>query len=129
MASPLYARRIGNPDLGVNEVMSMNSKISSWMLTVPYYFQESANLPNATESLTLSRYRFFWRVRNFRMLLLWPILIRYTEKTHNIPNAREDEMDETARKLCLRYAHETITSIDEYLLSHISGALGDWYAL
>ncbi|KFZ09424.1 hypothetical protein V502_08758 [Pseudogymnoascus sp. VKM F-4520 (FW-2644)] len=129
MASPLYARRIGNPDLGVNEVMSMNSKISSWMLSIPHYFQESANLPNSTESLTLSRYRFFWRVRNFRMLLLWPILIHYTEKTHNIPNARDNEMDETARQLCLRYAHDTITSIDEYLLSRISGAFGDWYAL
>ncbi|OBT70469.1 hypothetical protein VE03_00270 [Pseudogymnoascus sp. 23342-1-I1] len=129
MASPLYARRIGNPDLGVDEVMSMNSKITSWMLTVPYYFQESANLPNSTESLTLSRYRFFWRVRNFRMLLLWPILIHYTEKTHYIPNATENEMDEAARQLCLRYAHDTITSIDEYLSSHISGAFGDWYAL
>ncbi|OBT39438.1 hypothetical protein VE00_09818 [Pseudogymnoascus sp. WSF 3629] len=129
MANPLYARRIGNPDLGVTEVMSMNSKISSWMLTLPYYFQESANLPNLTETLALSRYRLFWRVRNFRMLLLWPILIHYTEKTHNIPNARENEMDETARQLCLSYAHDTITSIDEYLLSNISGAFGDWYAL
>ncbi|OBT81143.1 hypothetical protein VE02_10106 [Pseudogymnoascus sp. 03VT05] len=129
MANPLYARRIGNPDLGVTEVMTMNSKISSWMLTLPYYYQENANLPNLTESLALSRYRFFWRIRNFRMLLLWPILIHYTEKTHNIPNARENEMDEMARQLCLSYAHDTITSIDEYLLSNISGAFGDWYAL
>ena len=129
MANPLYTRRIGNPDLGVSEVMSMNSKISSWMLTIPHYFQENANLPNPIESLTLARYRFFWRVRNFRMLLLWPILIHYTEKTHNVPNARDNERDEMARQLCLQYAHDQITSIDEYLLSHISGAFGDWYAL
>lgn len=129
IANPMYARRLGCPDLEVDEVLSMNSKLDSWMSTLPAYFQEGAPLESPSELLTMSRYRFFWRVRNFRMVLLWPVLINYTEKTHRAEEAKDTEKERSARQLCLKYAHDTITSIDEYFSSKFSSRLGDWYAL
>jgi hypothetical protein len=113
-----------------DEVLVMNAKMGAWLATVPSYFREDVPLDNPPEWLLLARYRILWRVRNFRIVLLCPELLRWAgARARGISTSETDTKSrQLCQDICLGYAHQTILSVTEYFSLNIFSPVCDWYA-
>lgn len=126
----MYSRRTSSTDIPADELLTLNTKITNWLTASSPYFQEEIQLDNPPEWLLTARYRVFWRVRNFRILMLCPVLLRWASE-----RARGTYLHETdtkalqlCRQLCLNYAHQNIASVAEYFSRNSFSPQVDWYA-
>jgi hypothetical protein len=129
--NPIYDRLISRPGLTVNDVLRLDSKIDEWMIELPSFFQEEDKTEWSQVWLRLARYRLFWRVRSHRISLFYPVLL---QRAHDHPvygnNApRPTDAEQSAFRSCLKYAHQTVVSVDEYFRTEALHVLGEWYAL
>ncbi|KAI0969164.1 fungal-specific transcription factor domain-containing protein [Xylaria arbuscula] len=124
--TPIYCRVISKPPPSANELLSMESRlIEPWLKSLPSHFSEG--------TITTIKYRHAhlvmkWRLRNFRIIMYRPFVIR---KALNARDRRYDESPEDLRAydICLNQAKETITSISNYVTDTKCNRLEAWYAL
>lgn len=96
--------------------------IEPWQATLPAYFSESAQVP---ARYALCQAVMSWRLRNLRILMYRPFVIRRALRRRPDP----DEASTKAYDCCLADAKSTIQIISEYWERQDHNRLAAWYAL
>ncbi|EAU30878.1 conserved hypothetical protein [Aspergillus terreus NIH2624] len=132
LTNSVYQRLISTPSLTPEETLSLQKPMEEWYNNLPDYFKTP---PPTSESdpFALVRNRLMWRDWNLRILLYRPILLRWasrrwTPTTGSSPD-HEDPLEADCRRLCLRNARLTLSSITDFVNNHICTRIGAWYML
>ncbi|KAL5358144.1 fungal-specific transcription factor domain-containing protein [Aspergillus floccosus] len=132
LTNSVYQRLISTPSLTPEETLSLQKPMEEWYNNLPDYFKTP---PPTSESdpFALVRNRLMWRDWNLRILLYRPILLRWasrrwTPTTGSSPD-HEDPLETDCRRLCLRNARLTLSSITDFVNNHICTRIGAWYML
>lgn len=111
------------------DALSMNTTLDNWVKGLPGYFQLGQDPQNLESWYIFARARLYWRLWNFKIILLRQILMRQVMKRHGefLPTSPLSEAERCSR-ICLEAAHLTITSIDDYLRHSEPTKLVLWYS-
>ncbi|KKK13877.1 hypothetical protein P175DRAFT_0435167 [Aspergillus ochraceoroseus IBT 24754] len=132
LTNSVYQRLISGPNPTAEETLSLQKPMEEWYNGLPDYFKQPIS-NNESDNFALVRNRLMWRDWNLRILLYRPILLRWASRrwTPNPNNHTEpeDPLEADCRKLCLRNARLTISSIADFVNNHLCTRLGAWYML
>jgi len=111
------------------DALLMNDILDNWANNLPGYFQLSQDPQNSEYWYLFARARLYWRLWNFKIILLRQILMRQVMKRHTetLPTAANSEAERCSR-ICIDAAHLTIASIDNYLRHSELSKLVLWYS-
>lgn len=132
LTNSVYQRLISTPSLTPEETLSLQKPMEEWYSNLPDYFKTP---PTTSESdpFALVRNRLMWRDWNLRILLYRPILLRWASRrwtpTTGSSIDQEDPLEADCRRLCLRNARLTLSSITDFVNHHICTRIGAWYML
>lgn len=94
---------------------------------MPSWYLEDAVVP---EKFRLSHRIMWWRVRNFRIIIYRPYVIRKALLARTKSHGKEDSADaETAYNRCLLEAKLTISTIEKFWSQNNHTRVGTWYTL
>lgn len=127
--NPIYNRLINHSRITGSETLQFDAQVSDWLQSLPNYFQEQSRPEFSFHWLIPARYRLSWRVRSLRILIFFPIFLRWVVDDNGENWANATEEDRVSLSTCLDYAHQNVSSIEGYFLSEPSNVMGDWYAL
>ncbi|KAH8426456.1 putative C6 transcription factor (Gal4) [Aspergillus melleus] len=131
LTNSVYQRLISSPSLTPEETLNLQKPMEEWYNGLPHYFKQPPPL-SESDPFALVRNRLLWRDWNLRILVYRPILLRWASRRWT-PNAstdyEEDPLEGDCRKLCLRNARLTISSITDFVNKHICTRIGAWYML
>ncbi|KAL6404585.1 Regulatory protein GAL4 [Ilyonectria robusta] len=118
-----YERIISKPFPSADELLRMDSTlIETWQAAIPAYFKEQTLVP---PRYALCQAVMSWRLRNLRIILYRPFVIRRALRRRADP----DEANSKAYDRCLADAKSSITMIAEYWAHHEHNRLAAWYGL
>lgn len=122
-AHECYEKIISRPFPSASALLRLDAKhIEPWQSSVPPYFSEQTAVP---PRYALSQAVMSWRVRNLRIIMYRPFVIRRALRRR----ADADEESGVAYTRCLAEAKATIEMIAEYWGRHEHNRLAAWYAL
>lgn len=126
---PIYDRLISRGPFSPGDALHFDAEIAVWENSLPPYFRESFQPVYSYHRFHASLYRLKWRTRSLRMLIFFPAFLHWAhpDKRGDWDRATDHEQQGVLR--CLDYAHQNVTSIQDYFLREPSDALGEWYAL
>lgn len=126
----LHHRLISRPDPSLQEILDFETTIDECGNCLPSYFQQDSTLIASHTAFLFSRYRLSWRIWNMKIMLLRPVLLRWSVKHKSGDSKTAEAQDEVyCRENCLQHARSTITSISEYMSLNIDSRLSTWYIL
>jgi transcriptional regulatory protein GAL4 len=126
----LHHRLISRPELSVQEILDLQRTIDEWEASLPSYFQPNSIAIQSHEAYMFARYRLSWRSWNLKIVLLRPVLLRWSAKQKSDqPNPPETAEELQCRQNCLQNARETIASISDFMSLNIGSRLSTWYML
>lgn len=127
----LADRLISRPGPSLGDILHLDNEIEACSQNLPAYYQHESSMIGLHSALLFSRHRHSWRVWNMKIMLLRPVLLRWSSKHRsgelNISSESQDEL--ACRQKCLQYARETINSITIYMSMCIDSRLSTWYIL
>lgn len=110
------------------DALLMNDILDNWANSLPGYFQLSQDPQNSEYWYLFARARLYWRLWNFKIILLRQILMRQVMKRYGEAlHAAASSEAERCSRICIDAAHLTITSIDNYLRHSEMSKLVLWY--
>lgn len=115
--------------VSAGDALLMNDILDNWANSLPGYFQLSQESQHFEYWYVFARARLYWRLWNFKIILLRQILMRQVMKGQGeqLSTASTSEADRCSR-ICMEAAHLTITSIDNYLRDSEFSKLVLWYS-
>ncbi|KAL4892926.1 fungal-specific transcription factor domain-containing protein [Aspergillus ambiguus] len=133
LTNSVYQRLISTPSLTPEETLSLQKPMEEWYNNLPDYFKTPPPTTSQADPFTLVRNRLMWRDWNLRVLLYRPILLRWASRrwtpTTGTSADLEDPLEAECRRLCLRNARLTLSSITDFVNHHICTRIGAWYML
>ncbi|RSL43494.1 hypothetical protein CEP54_015056 [Fusarium duplospermum] len=118
-----YEEVISRPFPTAEELLRLNSEhIEPWRVSIPAYFSEQAEVP---PRYALSQAVMSWRLRNLRIVMYRPFVIRRALKGR----AGSDEASNKAYCRCLSDAKSSIETISEYWHGQEHNRLAAWYSI
>lgn len=129
LTNSVYQRLISGPSLTPEETLGLQRPMEEWYNGLPDYFKQPPT--PISDAFALVRNRLMWRDWNLRILLYRPILLRWASRrwTPNSAPEPEDPLEADCRRLCLRNARLTISSIADFVNNHVCTRIGAWYML
>ncbi|KAH8589154.1 C6 transcription factor [Bisporella sp. PMI_857] len=126
----LYHRLISCPKPSIQEILGLQKTIDEWEDLLPSYFQPNSFAIQSHQAYVFARYRLSWRSWNLRIVLLRPILLRWSAKQKaEDSHVPETEEEANCRLACLQHARSTISSISNFMSLDINSRLSTWYML
>ncbi|GME37288.1 hypothetical protein GTA08_BOTSDO04204 [Neofusicoccum parvum] len=124
----IYSRVILAQFPSAGELLRLDDvHLGSWVTSMPSWYLEDAVVP---EKFRLSHRIMWWRVRNFRIIIYRPYVIRKALLARTKSHGREDSADaETAYNRCLLEAKLTISTIEKFWSQNSHTRVGTWYTL
>lgn len=118
-----YERIISKPFPSAEELLRMDTThIKTWQAAIPSFFCEQSTVP---PRYALSQAMMSWRLRNLRIILYRPFVIRRAlRRSEDAVQSFVDACD-----CCLADAKSTIEMIAEYWEHHEHNRLAAWYSL
>ncbi|RMJ13110.1 hypothetical protein BHE90_004907 [Fusarium euwallaceae] len=118
-----YEKIISRPFPTAEELLRLDSEhIEPWRVSIPAYFSEQVEVP---PRYALSQAVMSWRLRNLRIVMYRPFVIRRALKGR----AGSDEASNKAYCRCLGDAKSSIEMIAEYWRGQEHNRLSAWYSL
>ncbi|KAF4993318.1 hypothetical protein FDECE_13433 [Fusarium decemcellulare] len=118
-----YEKIISRPFPTAEELLRLDSEhIEPWRVSIPAYFSEQVKVP---PRYALSQAVMSWRLRNLRIVMYRPFVIRRALKGR----AGSDEASNKAYCRCLSDAKSSIEMIAEYWRGQEPNRLAAWYSL
>ncbi|OJK00737.1 hypothetical protein ASPACDRAFT_42227 [Aspergillus aculeatus ATCC 16872] len=130
LTNSVYQRLISGPSLTAEETLGLQKPMEEWYNGLPDYFKQPP-LP-VSDTFALVRNRMMWRDWNLRILLYRPVLLRWASRRwtqQHTASEPEDPFEVDCRKLCLRNARLSISSITDFVNNHVCTRIGAWYML
>ena len=131
----LHDRLISRPGLSLKEILELDTDIDEYSGQLPAYFHHEHILPGQPlgqhNTLLFSRNRYSWRVWNMKIMLLRPVVLRWSSKCKmgDFESGIDASEDLLCRLRCLQYAQDTIASISSHMSMCINSRLSTWYIL
>lgn len=128
----IYNRLISSPYPTVEELIYLDDTlISGWVKSLPHYYRDDDSVmmdPAYSQGHAIVR----WRLRNLRIIMFRPFLIRWSIKL-SLDESQRFETFSPAETLaidrCFKAAKESINSIVAYWRSCTHTRLAAWYIL
>lgn len=128
--NPLHHRLLSRPEPTLKEILNLQREFDEWENSLPSYFQPDSTLVKSHHAYVFARYRLSWRVWNLKIVLLRPVLLRWSVRQKSGQNSVTETEEETdCRQNCLKHAQATITSIADFMSQDIGSRLSTWYIL
>ncbi|EKG16843.1 hypothetical protein MPH_05946 [Macrophomina phaseolina MS6] len=123
----IYSRVILAPAPSAGELLRLDElHIGGWASSTPAWYQEDAEVP---EKFRLS-HRIMWgRVRNFRIIMYRPYVIRRALLARSKVPRKESPEVEVAYERCLLEAKLTISMVSKFWCESAPTRVGAWYML
>ncbi|GAB7348653.1 hypothetical protein MBLNU459_g7021t1 [Dothideomycetes sp. NU459] len=124
----IYTRVISANFPAAAELLELDDKhLGGWLEALPPWYTEEQNVP---AKFKFGHRNMFWRLRNFRIIMYRPFVIRSALRATQ-PHGNESQSPSEAEAInrCLQEADNTITSIREYWSDGPCNRLAAWYAL
>lgn len=123
----IYSRVISTRFPSATELLELDQKcLGGWLASLgPWYTEHAAIPPRFAQSHCI----LFNRLRNFRIIMYRPFVIRKALKSNGQGEASMKPDEERAVKICLEEARATIDSIQKYWTTKSRNRLAAWYAL
>lgn len=126
----LHHRLLSRPEPSLQDILSLQAEVDEWENSLPLYFRPNSPLIQSHQAYMFARYRLSWRVWNLKIVLLRPVLLRWSARQKSGDDqAPESDEEVTCRQDCLQHARETITSISDFMSRDIGTRLSTWYIL
>ena len=123
-------RLLSSPSLLAGEALDLNAVLTRWHATIPSYFRLDQPPASSSDWYLFARSRLWWKFWNLQITLTRPFLHQWVsrrfESQHNLDGDREEQ---ECKSLCTHGAHETITSIGDYIHQNKMSRVASWYAL
>lgn len=125
--NPIYNRLISKPSPTANEVLEMNKQIDNFADALPSYMRDLGR----DDGYMFTRFRLQWRYRNLQIIMFRPFILQrvLSEGGKPVPSLNSPE-EKVCRRLCLRAAHETIVSVQNFVHTCPQRtSIAVWYAV
>jgi transcriptional regulatory protein GAL4 len=124
----LYNRLISKPSPTAEEVLTLDKQIDEFIDELPMWFREH-QIPERTDSwLMFARYRLHWRYKNLRIIMFRPFVIQGLGEAYQT-SSKMSSAESRCYEICLRNAHETIVSVNEFVSTCQLSSISVWYAV
>ncbi|CAN6611904.1 hypothetical protein TRVA0_005S00210 [Trichomonascus vanleenenianus] len=129
----IYNRLISRPPPTAEEALEMSKRIEEFCTTeIPAYLKIGSPAESVAQEhwLVLTKYRLTWRYRNLRIIMFRPFVLQrvLSEGDKPIPKMNSPAEKE-CRRICLKSAHDTIVSVDEFVTYYPRTTISVWYAV
>ncbi|ODQ64232.1 hypothetical protein NADFUDRAFT_83788 [Nadsonia fulvescens var. elongata DSM 6958] len=130
-SNEIYNRLISKPSPTAEEVLYLDKRIDEFINKLPIYFQEEHQDDNGPHWLVFTQYKLGWRYRNLRIILFRPFILQriLSEGEKPMPMNMNGTAEKECRRACLKNAHDTITSVERFVLNQERSIISVWYAL
>ncbi len=129
-ANKILKRLLSSTKLSAGEALALNNVMNPWSAALPWYFQLDQTPTSSWDWYVFARSRLWWKYWNLQITLTRPFLLHWVsghiEHRHNFDSDREEK---ECRSLCINSAHQTITSIEEYIRQTPLTRVASWYTL
>ena len=129
-ANKVLERLLSSTNLSAGEALALNNVMTPWTAALPWYFQLNQPLECCWDWYLFARSRLWWKFWNLQITLTRPFLLQWVSRNigsrHSFDGDREEK---ECRSLCTSSAHNTITSIEEYIRQHSLTSVTSWYTL
>ena len=116
--------------LSASETMKMNTTLEDWRNSLPDFFKIDLPPTSSSDWYLFARSKLSWRCWNLQILLMRPCILRWaTQKARNSVSTEETTEEAECRRICVECAHQTILSVQNYVLTNPLSRLSAWYAL
>lgn len=123
----IYSRVILAPAPSAAELLRLDDlHIGGWISSVPSWYREDAEIP---EKCRLSHQIMWGRLRNFRIIMYRPYVIRRALLARTKSTKKESPEAEAAYERCLSDAKLTISAFSKFWSENTPTRVGAWYTL
>lgn len=128
VTNEIYTRAISTQFPSARELMILDDDASGkWMASIPIWYREDADIP---PKFSLSHNINWWRMRNFKIIMYRPYVIRLALQSRGGSEAEPAPLDvRTAYNRCLTAAKESIASISNFWDTRTHTLMAAWYSL
>jgi transcriptional regulatory protein GAL4 len=129
-ANKILKRLLSSTNLSAREALALNDLMTPWTAALPWYFQLDQAPKSSSGWYLFARSNLWWKFWNLQITLTRPFLIQWVsrsiESRHTFDGDREEK---ECRSLCISSAHQTITSMVEYIRQNPLTSVTSWYTL
>lgn len=127
----IFNRVISRPSPTAIEALEMNKRIDEFCNDMPEFFKDGSIVDQTKPWLKLAKYKLGWRFRNLRLILFRPFILQrvLSEGDHNPLPVMNSPEEKECRRMCLRSAHNTIVSVNEFIQTNEQTPMSVWYTI